>query len=699
VGALAQSLTSPWRITVVSALLLLIAIGVKKSSAVVLILALTLGSTILSIRQYSLSHSALLGHYNSQWSFEGRVRTDPNPVQPKVLGRNFAQRKYSFLVATAYGPVRVIAARNSVERLLPGQKIVVTGKVLPTTERRLAALIIASRPIQTVAPPSRWQKSLASIRAGLRSVSGGGDAGALIPGMVIGDTAKQSVDFKNDMRRAGLTHLVAVSGANFAIVSAFLLWFLQFLFRSIPLRLWATAIALASFIALVRPSPSVLRAAAMAAVALIALGSRQREDSLPAPGFAIAVVIFIDPWQARDPGFALSVLATAGLLLFSPKITDRLERLVHPKIAAAVAPPIAAITLCLPIIVALSGYISPMSIIANIAAAPFVAPITVVGFVAALISPLSTPLAHLLVLAIRPFAIAITSIARWAAHLPVLTLRTGLIGAALALCLLATLLIFRRSGLIALSLLIVVLMWWGRFPTHSWQIFSCDIGQGDATVINLEKHRAIVIDVGPDPSLMDACLRKLHITEISLLILTHPHADHIGGLVGARKNRKVDALWFGNVAAGTRAKIGEYTIDVLWPEKIGAIDPNPNNVSIAALISSKDFTLFASGDIEPPVQERLRGKVGRVDIYKVAHHGSKYQDLSLMRELAPTLALISAGEGNSYGHPSPATISALEGFHAKVLRTDRDGSIAVEIHDHKVTFERENSRIRFLQLK
>jgi competence protein ComEC len=70
-----------------------------------------------------------------------------------------------------------------------------------------------------------------------------------------------------------------------------------------------------------------------------------------------------------------------------------------------------------------------------------------------------------------------------------------------------------------------------------------------------------------------------------------------------------------------------------------------------------------------------------------------------MRELAPTLALISVGEGNSYGHPSPATISALEGFHAKVLRTDRDGSIAVEIDDHKVTFERENSRIRFLQLK
>jgi competence protein ComEC len=130
---------------------------------------------------------------------------------------------------------------------------------------------------------------------------------------------------------------------------------------------------------------------------------------------------------------------------------------------------------------------------------------------------------------------------------------------------------------------------------------------------------------------------------------------------------------------------------------VGATDENPNNISIAAVIKSDDLTLFAAGDIEPAVQEKLRGKVGKIDIYKVAHHGSRYQDLTLLNELAPTLALISAGEGNSYGHPAPSTIAALEHLRAKVLRTDRDGAIAVEADRHSLTISTENERARLLQ--
>jgi competence protein ComEC len=179
--------------------------------------------------------------------------------------------------------------------------------------------------------------------------------------------------------------------------------------------------------------------------------------------------------------------------------------------------------------------------------------------------------------------------------------------------------------------------------------------------------------------------------------LTHPHADHIAGLSGARKGRTVEATWYGNIAAGTTASIGEYRIEVLWPLKAGLEDANPNNVSIAAKITSKDLSLFASGDIEPDVQGELRGKVGRVDIYKVAHHGSRYQDLTFMRELSPTLALISAGEGNSYGHPAPSTIAALEQLHAKVMRTDRDGAIAVVADNHHLTLSSASAKFRLLR--
>jgi len=646
----------------------------------------------MSMRQYSIAGSELRSHFGSTFTFEARVRTDPVATTPKVLGRNYADRKFSFLAATAYGPIRVITSKSSALGLLPGQKIRISGEILETDERRVAALVITTLPIRALSPPSRWASALASIRTGLREASGAGDAGALIPGMVIGDTAKQSADFKSDMRRAGLTHLVAVSGANFAIVSAFVLWCMQFIFRRIPARLIATAIALACFIALVRPSPSVLRAAAMAAVALIAASRKVAGDSLPALGFAMAAVVAIDPWQSRDPGFALSVLATAGLLLLAPRLTAYLQRWMPEKVAVVLSIPMAALALCLPIIVALSGYISPISIFANIIAAPFVAPITIVGFIAALISPFSPPLAHFLLLLIRPFALVITSIARWAAHFPVLTIRTGLIGFIATLIIALLILLFRKKAVIALVIASLLLLWWGRFPTGDWDLFICDVGQGDGYVINLHDNRAIVIDVGPDPSAMDQCLRKLHITTIALLILTHPHADHIGGLKGAEKRRTVEAEWFGNIAAGTTAHIGPYSIEVLWPATVGAIDENPNNVSIAALIKSRDLTLFASGDIEPLVQEQLRGKVGRVDIYKVAHHGSRYQDFTLMRELAPSLALISVGAGNTYGHPADTTIAALEHLHAKVLRTDRDGAIAVAAENHRLTISTENSK-------
>jgi competence protein ComEC len=406
----------------------------------------------------------------------------------------------------------------------------------------------------------------------------------------------------------------------------------------------------------------------------------------------MAAVVLIDPWQARDPGFALSVLATAGLLLVAPRATTYLQRWMPRTAAATIAIPFAALALCLPIIIALSGYISPISIIANIVAAPFVAPITIVGFIAALISPLSQSVATFLLLLIRPFAMVITSIARWAAHFPVLEIRRGLMGFLIGAAFLLSLMIFRKKAVIALAIVALAFLWWSRFPVGEWDVFICDVGQGDGYVINLENHRAIVIDVGPDPVLIDQCLRRLKVETIALLILTHPHADHVAGLSGARKGRSVEAEWYGDIAAGSTATIGGYTIKVLWPLRAGLADENPNNVSIAAVIRSKDLSLFAAGDIEPPVQERLRGKVGRVDIYKVAHHGSRFQDPVLMRELSPTLALVSAGEGNTYGHPAPETIAALEQLHAKVRRTDRDGAIAVAADNHALSISTENSK-------
>ncbi len=644
----------------------------------------------MSIRVAALESSVITEFRGQSTTIELQVTTDPAKMAPRVFGDFMAATSYSFLgqatlVDNRYKlriPIRVIASTKIVKGLLPGQQIRIEGKVLKSKEGRVAALVIVGSDIEVITQPSQWAKGLAKIRLGLRDATGTGDAGALIPGMVIGDTSKQSVDFKNEMRRSGLTHLVAVSGANFAIVSAFVLWGMQFIFRKVNYRLIATAIALASFIALVRPSPSVLRAAAMAAVLLFAYGSRQGRDPLPALGFAIAAVVIADPFQARDPGFALSVLATAGLLLIAPKI--------RPKI---LAPPVAAMALCSPVIVALSGYISPMSIIANILAAPVVAPITIMGFVAALISPISAPVAQLLIWIVKPLAQWITWTAQWSSTFPVFTLKTGLYGFIAALLLALFIYIGRVKALIPLLVIVIGFSWVQRFPVGNWQIANCDIGQGDAMVLNLKNDRAIVIDVGPEPQLIDRCLRQLGIKEIPLIVLTHGHADHIGGLAGAKKNRKVGQIWFGNVFAGTRARVGDIEIDVKWP--LEGSENTPNNSSISALFRTPDFTLFAGGDLEPPAQLQLRQQIGAVDIYKVSHHGSKFQEPELMRELSPRLAIISVGADNTYGHPAPSTISALTDLGAKVLRTDRDGAVAISADDHQLSIQRSKKWFRF----
>ena len=685
----------------------------------------------MSIRQASLAHSQISRFFMQSATITAEVVTDPSKTSTgnysfiaRAVLVNNSSIHYKLRV-----PIRVMTSKQSITTLLPGQRFSAQGRIVASKEARVAALVVLKDDIEIQTRPSRWASALGAIRLGLRSLSGDGNAGALIPGMVLGDTSKQSVEFKNSMRRSGLTHLVAVSGANFALVSAFVLWMMQFLFARMKFRLSATAISLIAFIALVRPSPSVLRAAAMAAVLLVAQGTKKGRDSLPALGFAIAAVVVVDPWQARDAGFALSVLATAGLLLFAPVLIEKLSIHLPGKLAQALAPPIAATVFCSPIIVALSGYLAPMSVIANLLAAPFVAPITIVGFIAALFSPFAPLISTVLIWFIRFPAGAIALIAHWASSFPVLTLQSGKIGFLIIASFTLGSWLLKKwfKHIIVFTLVILIsITWLQRWPGGDWQVANCDIGQGDSMVINLGNHQGIVIDVGPDAVAEDRCLKALGIREIPLLILSHFHADHVAGLTGAIKNRAVGQVWVSVNSApliesakaqaalkgvemikavrGMSARVGPLTIRVLWPtlsatsfEEMPGDGSQINNSSIAILITSDAFSLFAGGDLEPPVQEILVKDVGPVDIYKVCHHGSRYQDLAFMSALHPRISIISVGAGNTYGHPAVQTLEALARLGSEVLRTDIDGAIAVQVRNHQFTVRRAKGRFNLIR--
>ena len=612
-------------------------------------------------------------------------------------------------------PIRLTSSKEI--RLIPGEKFTVTGVAFPTAERRVAALIATTGNFRKLSQANYLQRVSAKIRDAFRksAISVGGAGGALIPGLVIGDTSLEEPNFAVNMRRVGLSHLTAVSGANFAIIAAFLLWLSQWVFKRVRSRLILTSLVLIGFIFLVRPSPSVLRASVMSAVILIAKARGIKADSIPSLGLAIAFLILMDPFQAIDPGFALSVAATAGILLLAPKLEAYLgEKFGHEKFAELIAIPLSATIMCTPVILAISGLFSLVSIPANILAEPVVAPITVIGFIAAIVSPITPGISHLLLVLIKPLAQLIVWISNFASGLPVLILPKSYLGAGIALLVIALVKLrkwFALSLLLVAAILVIALP--GRWPGANWSVANCNVGQGDGLAINLGNHEALVIDVGPDSKLMDKCLKDLRIERIPLLVLSHFHADHVHGLDGVLSGRKVSSVWVSNfdqpkserdtavllmgnipIHQATTGEVvrfqsakGQVEIQVLWPSKVQSnFDVLPgdgsaiNNSSIALVITVGNLRIFSAGDLEPQAQAAMLAltKIAPVDIYKVSHHGSSFQYLPLLSALHPKIALISVGAGNSYGHPAASTVNALQSIGATVLRTDQDGALSVD---------------------
>jgi len=298
--------------------------------------------------------------------------------------------------------------------------------------------------------------------------------------------------------------------------------------------------------------------------------------------------------------------------------------------------------------------------------------------------------------------------------LPVLIVPKSYLGAALALA--VTLLVVKRMwrtiAIVSTLIIATHFLLSAGWPGSNWAIVNCDVGQGDGAVINLGNHSGIVIDVGPDPTAMNTCLRQLQIIDIPLLILTHYHADHVNGLSGAMAGRHIGTAWVTNNPApifeyqqtmqllgeipkhiaqqgeslSFKSSRGEVRITVLWPQaEIAKLPSLPgdgsgiNNSSLALLISIGKISFYTSGDTEPPAQEEIvnSGLLHQVDVMKVSHHGSAYQYSPIYDRLHPHIALISVGAGNSYGHPAPSTIADLENRGIRVFRTDRDGAISI----------------------
>jgi competence protein ComEC len=589
---------------------------------------------------------------------------------------------------------------------------------------------------------------------------------ALGAGILLGVRASIAREINDAFSTAGLTHVVAISGWNIAIVAALVAAAVRPLARR-PGGRWTTAAVaaavVAGYVVLTGASPSVVRAALMAAAMLVARLGGSRAHASSALAMAALVMLVAAPAVLWDVGFQLSLLATGGLVWFGASVERRLAGwpgwLREP-----VALTLAAQLTTLPVILVNFERLSLVAPIANVLVVPFVpvamlfsAVASVVGLVDAnvhvpvistaltwigggaawlvlrVIVTLGTTVASVPHAAIDiriPPVLAIAwfpllGLASWASRtsdLPPLEPSRepkGRGGDSMLRRLVRPLPI--AAGLVAVLLAITL----GSQPDGRLHITALDIGQGDAILVEAPSGATMLVDGGPDPELT---LRRIganlpfFVRHIDLLVLTHPHQDHVAGLVDVLDRFSVGAILQAGIAyenpsferlltdankaatpvviarAGQRIALdGTTTLTVLYPSAAEAAAPLPegdiNNGSVVLLLSHGGFAALLTGDAEAPVEAALlaRRSIPVVDLLKVGHHGSRSSTtLGLLDAARPSVAVISAGAGNEYGHPAPETLAALAAHQGMaVFRTDLDGDIELEtdgvtyrVHSH-----------------
>jgi competence protein ComEC len=661
-------------------------------------------------------------------SVELTVTADPRPLaatgvagSPRAAVDGRASR-LSFAGRTVQtgGHLLILAPAQLWRGVLPGQRVRIDGTLRPPLKAsELSVTLFAQTAPVLIGRPPWWQRDAGVMRRALQRACAGLPDGprGLLPGLVDGDTTGLDPVLAERFRLAGLTHLVAVSGTNCSILVGAVLLALRRARARPAVCAAAAATVLVAFVVLARPSPSVLRAAAMAGIALAGLASGRPRQALPALSAATILLLVLDAGLADDPGFTMSVLATAGLLVIAPGWAEALRRRRVPALVAeGLAVAATAHLVTAPVIAALSGRVSLVAIPANVLAEPVVVAVTVLGFAAAVVAPVWLGGGS-----------ALTQLAGWPCRWLVRDAEffgglhgatvpwPGGAGGGLALLALAcgAVVAAQRVGVrpllgaAAVAAVIVqipvraVVSGW---PPPGWLFVACDVGQGDALVLPAGRHAAVAIDAGPDPVAVDRCLRDLGVTSIPLLVFTHYHLDHVGGIAGVFHNRSVgraitgplaeplsgqhtvqEALWphrlgIEQVTAGQSFDIGDVRLDVLGPAAaFRGTRSDPNNSSVVLRATVHGHRILLPGDAEIEAQQALlRGGADlRADVLKVPHHGSAYSTPAFLAAVHAELAVISVGLHNDYGHPSPLLLGELARLGLPVRRTDRDGDVAV----------------------
>jgi competence protein ComEC len=690
-------------------------------------LSATMAGTALSARQAS----PMLEAASTREPIELTVRLDssPRPAPASPWGGDGSERARATLIAVDGRDAPPLVLDLSIpdvdapsRHIGFGSRLEIVGRVAELAGSERAAFRVRASDVSAVDPAPALVAWTHPLRAGLADGAEhlGGDGGALVPGLAIGDTSRLEPDLEQAMTTASLTHLTAVSGANCALVTALAFWGAGAMRLRRSVRVIVALVALGGFVALVTPESSVVRAAAMAVVVLIACATGRTGGGAPALGLATIALLVLDPWYSRDFGFALSVCATAGLVLGSGPLAGLLRRWMPRPLAVALAVPLAAQLACQPVLVLLEPVVPVYGVPANLLAAPAAPVATMAGLAGCLLLPVLPSAGFAALQAAWLPAAWIALLARGVESMPFRALpwlpdATGAVLCAASIAAAAVLAarvppgrrtrtIRATAGVVlCVSLAVPIGVAAGRpalaqatLPA-GWSILQCDVGQGDAVLVR-DGGSTLLVDTGPDPARLASCLSLAAVDRLDLAIITHWDADHAGGVAaiagrvdvvlhgpldGRRSDRALEPLGQGGaelvqVGDGATGRLGDARWRVLWPP--ARADPG-NDASVVLDLVADDYRAVFLGDLGADAQAAMLREhdLGRADVVKVAHHGSADQDPALYRELAARVGLMGVGEANGYGHPTPSLLGMLAESGTVAVRSDRSGACALVV--------------------
>jgi competence protein ComEC len=502
---------------------------------------------------------------------------------------------------------------------------------------------------------------------------------ALLAGLVLGVPPPAELDAAFDA--AGLSHLLVVSGQHAVWVTALLVTAGAVGGLGFRARRGAALLGLGWLVLLVRPQPSVLRAAAAVGLVLLAQLAGRPIDALRTLAVAVAALLLVDPLLGPQLGFQLSVAAVAGLLLWARRTVGgaaprRLRRLLAATAAAQLA--------VTPLLVWRLGEAPLLAVAANAVAIPLATAAQAAGALAGAAAQWSIPVGGALAgLAALPAA-ALLAVAGLFAHAPMV----------------------RAPALPAPVLRLLP----GTLPAQvtALTLHALDVGQGDALLVEAPgpgRAARMLVDAGPDPAEAAEQLRRLGVERLALAVLTHGDLDHSGGMAAVLERVPVGALVIGphpplatgspaqraleaahrrgvpvvRVHAGQWLQLGAAAVEVLGPPREGFADAPPNEHSLVLRLHGPGGRILLTGDSEVLAQEWLLRRPARLraEVLKVPHHGGDTNADGFLQAVRPHVAVITVGADNPYGHPHPDVLGALAG--AQIRRTDLEGRLRVAL--------------------